>query len=149
MKCDQIQDMMVNQYAEEKVGSIDQAAVDKHMASCAECRDFKTAVNKTKDIFQTATAVQPEPAVWLGIAERLAPQPAWWTSWHFWPRPAFAFAVFASALIVIGVLWQPLPVTKTAARHDDFAGVVLASNVNVEEEIENNGFGSVIEDVWL
>lgn len=165
MKCKNIQELILTDYLDGEMGSEQLKQVERHLAACTDCREFRDAAKQVvAEPFKNAGKVNPPESVWHQIEETIEERKNKRAVAHFFEnlktafsvkKPVFALSVVAAILIISVLAIQFLPLR----RQSDTKDIV---NAYLEEQAEylahlddanggdfNADFGTGIEDYFL
>lgn len=120
MKCADIRDILLADFADDELSTDKKALVDRHLDACPSCREVLKAVRAVDAQFVISEVpVLPPEEIWDNIRQQIEARPvsplekvaAWWEDMLRGGRPTFVYGSFASALIVLLVVALPLVVT--------------------------------------
>lgn len=168
MKCETIQNLIITDYLDHEVSSLERSTVEQHLVSCPSCRVFLEESKKmtVEPFLKTEDANLPKEEIWQTIQEKIEKEqtisPV--TSHPFVdllenlknvfyrPQPGF---VLASTLIVLLTIFTGIQTNRFVqmAREKKFQEKV-ADLAFVIEEMElasddTNGYGTDIEEFFL
>jgi anti-sigma factor RsiW len=112
----------------------EQARMQEHLPTCACCQNEWQALERTVQLLRPMARDDAPRQVWVGVAQRLTPRPAWRRPVDAWQRQRFAPA-FAAALVVVVVLVAVVgPLMHTGAvgpqTHDVVADLQVSADWN-------------------
>lgn len=94
-------------YVDGRLNEAAHAELDRHLAACADCRGRVDELRGVMGVLGEWQAAGPSPRFDAALRARLAEEPALAPPWFAW-RPAYAAALAAAAVLVLGVyLWPP------------------------------------------
>lgn len=116
-------------YAEGTLDERSQSRVEKHLESCAACRQELECVRSVSNALRTddAPAVEPSPDLWARVREQIQAQPARKVPSRA-PQAAYAFA----AMVLVGIVGWGLFRTQMAP--EDLAQVLTPERVVQSEK---------------
>ncbi len=95
-------EQQLSAYLDRELPPEQEAAVRRHVAGCAQCREELARLNQVKRLLG-ALPERPAPDLWPpvrgALAEARVRRPAWWTVWR--ERPAAAFAAAAAVVLLL------------------------------------------------
>ncbi len=147
MKCDQAQDMMASSYMDGEATPVERRDVEAHLASCQACREFQIALQGTRDVLVQASRAVPGPGVWAAIEAAVEPRAAWWEGWFTVPRPAFVLASVLAVCFLAGSLTLTTLRTARSAAADEVLVLAFMDEGTDGQDIAENGFGSLAEEI--
>lgn len=157
MRCDEIRELVASTFIDKECSAEERGMVEGHLSACPECRAFHQAVVRTTEIWHAAPAPLPAPSVWTNIQKALEPRPSVLATMRkmfevfdgrhvgLYPRPAHVLATLVVMVVVGGVFWQHQKGDRAGNAEVSLSTIALAEERTVEEEIEENGFGSAAE----
>ncbi len=120
MECKKVQDRLITEYVDKELGSEENTAIERHLTTCSDCREFLGAVQRSSVVpFKESGEMQPESVVWQRIQEKIDAERS--RSWNWFgsladalgpllrvPQPVFRVA-FVTALILVVVVLAKWP----------------------------------------
>jgi anti-sigma factor RsiW len=120
MNCKRIQEYIMTDYVDARMGDRQKSLVDQHLTHCHECNEL--LINIKKEVvypFNNAPRVVPDGFLWAQIKQTIEEEqqqqaeksfiPDFWkrliSAVHV-PRPAFALATIVTMLFMIGTTGQ-------------------------------------------
>ncbi|MFA5259995.1 MAG: zf-HC2 domain-containing protein [Candidatus Omnitrophota bacterium] len=164
MNCNQIRDLILTDYLDERLSGRTLNELKDHLLKCAACREFERVARQAAvEPFEGLPVAKTPETVWQNIREliteedrRFSPSWAqlWGTSWKkmFGFRPAVAWAGLIPVLILAFVVVQHVPQQKVAKGNDKEKVEYLAYMMGYPETAsrnEDNGYGTDIEAMFL
>ena len=158
MKCQDIQTQLLTDFLDHELPPEKKAVIDSHLAGCASCREFLSAVKKVNDPLQVVSGVEPGGHVWSKIRDEVEAAPssvtenirAWFEEvlWGF--RPTFVYgsvvaAMFVMLIVPVGVYHQQAALAM--ADKEELVQLVYADD-NTTAGVEAIGSGTAVEE-WL
>lgn len=132
MECKKVQDWLIAEYGDNELSPEDHAGAARHLTACRGCQEFFTAFQKSAVTpFQEAGEIQPDPAVWQRIRERIEAEHSHAGSWFralaegLVPFLRMPQAVFRTALVTALVLVVVVLARWPASQADPAYGYVL------------------------
>ncbi len=160
MKCDEIKDLVLLEYADDEVDAGSRKEILSHIGGCAECKAFAARVRKQAIApFEEADMQEPPAEIWQNIQAKIAGETAMETP-TLWERlkaglglsrPVWAFNAFLILFIALAVFFGQNNQSRELAQNDAPDIDVLAYVVE-ETEFDadvSDGFGSDIEAYFL
>ena len=159
MKCTEIRDTLLADFADDELPADKKELVDRHLSGCSSCREFLAAVRAVDaKLALSAVPALPPRAVWDNIRQQIEARPlsagekiaAWWEDvlWGF--RPRFVYGSFASALIVFLVVALPLVVRGPQAvvlSDKEVLSIAYADEEALAFSLDNVGNGTSVENL--
>jgi anti-sigma factor RsiW len=100
MECKRIQELIITDYADGELDQARTAEVERHLAVCARCREFREAAERTVvGPLKAMRPLTPPERVWEKIREEITRTPT--------PRAVPAFAILKSKLRGAFVIRRP------------------------------------------
>lgn len=159
MRCQDIQQQLLTDFLDNEILSGKKAKIDCHLAQCASCRDFLSAVKKVNDPIHAVNGVEPGVHVWARVRDRIEAKPfsiresirGWFEEvlWGF--RPTFVYGSIVAAMCVVLVVPAGLyrqQVIATADREELMQLVYADDNTTTAIGADMIGNGTVVEH-WL
>ena len=120
MNCKRIQEFIITDYIDGQMGDKQKGLIDQHLAHCHACKGYLDSIrNEAVNPFVNATKVVPDDFLWTQIKKTIEQEeqqqvensfiPDFWERVRALvhvPRPAFALATVATAVIMIGITSQ-------------------------------------------
>lgn len=153
MNCENFKDLLLTDYVDGVLDPERQKACEAHMTQCAGCRALVSDLRRvTRDTFGRVHEMQPSELVWEGIAEKIQRSPGWLERVRALltlPRLSIAIPVMASLLIF--ALIQARHPNGSYDKTRTYLAEELGGDLNVltQADLENGGFGTVIEDFFM
>ncbi len=116
MNCEKIKELILTDFTDGCLSEELQRQVRQHLNSCANCKEYaKTLRNAAIEPFKNAQKINAPDYLWYRIKDSIAsqkPKPAFSGLFEnlqllFHPKPAFALATIAVAVIIASVLFMP------------------------------------------
>jgi anti-sigma factor RsiW len=83
------------------------AEVERHLASCEQCRSELAALRRLDELIRPVEQVEAPANLWSDVHARMRPRRApFWQRWRGSPKPALAMA--AAMLLAVGGIWLGL-----------------------------------------
>jgi predicted anti-sigma-YlaC factor YlaD len=137
MRCERIQELILTDYMDKELDEKLVREVDRHILSCAACREFKRlAVRKAEQPFKAAQPQEAPSYIWERVKQEIFAEPERRSIIHF--RPAI---VFAAAAVVIIAIFIARPIVQTRA-----ANAYIAEQIDFMMRVdiaEANGNGEL------
>lgn len=157
MRCERIRELILTDYMDRALDEKITSEVDRHILSCAACREFKrVADEKAAQPFKAVQKVEAPSYIWERVKQKIAAESAersgalagatdiirsmFWSLGRI-PRPAVAFA--AAAVLIIAVL-VARPIAQTRAANE-----YMAEQMDFMMKLdiaETNGNGNFFND---
>jgi predicted anti-sigma-YlaC factor YlaD len=127
MNCEKVKELLLTDYADNRLDAQDRAMVDEHIARCSVCRELQTmALTIAESLFDDDKNIQAPEYLWHRIKREIVSEKKVNKTWDFWtifdvfkliPKPALVLAalmifVLANA-VVTRYIFAPLPQVKT------------------------------------
>jgi len=114
MDCKKVREWLMTDYLDRALESQRSDEVERHLHGCSACREFLETVKKVAvQPFKNTQALEPDPAVWQRIQERIQAEAERQSGWFgkladaltpLWRIPQPAFRVAFVALLIGGVV---------------------------------------------
>jgi anti-sigma factor RsiW len=154
-----MQHQLLTDFLDNELPSEKKAVADRHLAECAACREFLSAVKKVNDPVHALNDAGPGSHVWAKIREQVEARPFsfgesirdWFEEvlWGF--RPTFVYGSIVAAMCVVLVIPVGMyrqQVIAIADREELMQLVYADDEATTVTGADRIGSGTVIED-WL
>ena len=117
MDCKKIQDLIITDYIDARMGAKPKGLIDLHLAHCHACEDFLISIkNEVVNPLNNARKFVPDESLWAQIKQTIDQEqeqqaevrfiPDFWERSRavvFIPRPVFAFATVVMLIFMVGI----------------------------------------------
>lgn len=122
----------LSEYLDDELAPAERAAADEHLLACAECRDVLAGLRRVTMRAATLRDTAPSPALWNGVAARIAPPDELAARRRVRAAPPLRWIAGVAAVLALGVgigralpRGGDVPAAQVAARTDPYRVAAL------------------------